>query len=121
MVTAFISPLSEEGLRQAVAWKSFSNYLRNVTRGREIVPSPDVFERYLPYAAAFGMATEWTKYFQKMSDMSVPGWFKGLQSSVEDGSFAAILAAVSAADSSDAAAGGGGAAGASGGGASGAG
>ena len=121
IVAAVISSLSEEGLRQASAWNSFTGYLRNITRGKEASPSPDIFERYLPYAAGFGIATEWTKYFQKVAGVPVPEWFQSIQSSVEDGNFAAILAAVTAADSSASAAASAGAGGASGGGASGAG
>jgi hypothetical protein len=121
IAAAVISTLSEEGLRQTSAWKGFTEYLRNITRGRETIISPDVFERYLPYAAGFGIATEWVKFFQKMADVPVPEWFQGLQSSVEDGSFAAIMAAITAADSSASAASGAAGAAASGGGSSGAG
>lgn len=121
IVAAQASTLSDEGARQAVAWKSFAAFLKNITRGREPGTSPDLFERYLPYAAAFGLATEWAKYFQNMSQVSVPDWFQSLQPGMEDGSFIAIIAAISAADSSASSAASAGSAGASGGGASGAG
>lgn len=120
LVAAFISTFSEEGVRQATAWKSFVNHLRDIARGREPVTSPDLFERYLPYAAGFGIATQWAKFFQKMTGVPVPAWFHGLQTGLEDGSFVAIMAAISAADTSASVATSGGA-GASGGGASGAG
>jgi hypothetical protein len=121
IVTAVISPLSDEGLRQAAAWKSFQSHLVGITRQREPVIAPDIFERYLAYAASFGVATQWVKFFSKVKDVPVPAWFTGLQTSLQDGSFAAIIAAISAADSSAASAAGAGASGASGGGASGAG
>ena len=121
MVAALVSTLSEQGRQQALVWKSFAGYLRNITRGRETTTSPDTFERYLSYAASFGIATEWVKYFQKLPGIPVPEWFQGLQSSVEDGSFVALMSAITAADSSASAASGAGAGGASGGGSSGAG
>ncbi|RPJ42182.1 MAG: DUF2207 domain-containing protein [Chloroflexi bacterium] len=121
LIAALISTQSDEGVRQATAWNSFAGYLRNITRGREPGISPDLFERYLPYAAAFGLATEWAKYFQKQAEVPVPEWFQGLQSSLDDGSFVAIMAAISSADSSASSAGGASGGGASGGGASGAG
>jgi hypothetical protein len=68
----------------------------------------------LPYVAAFGLATEWAKYFQKQTGVPVPGWFQGLQSSMDDGSFVAIFAAITSADSSASAASSGGDGGASG-------
>ena len=58
---------------------------------------PDLLERDLPDWAGFGIATEWTKYFRKIGNVPVPEWFQGLHSSVEDGNFAAILAADSSA------------------------
>jgi hypothetical protein len=121
IVAMLISTLSDEGARQASAWSSFAGYLRNITRGREPVTSPDLFERYLPYAASLGLATEWAKFFQKQANMPIPAWFMSLQSGVEDGSFVAIMAAITAADSSASVATGSDGGGASGGGSSGAG
>jgi len=121
MVAALISTLSDEGARQASAWNSFAGYLRNITRGREPVTSPDLFERYLPYAAGLGIATEWAKFFQNQASTPIPEWFMSLQSGVEDGSFVAIMAAISSADSSASVSTGSDGGGASGGGSSGAG
>ncbi len=121
IVAASISTLSSEGIRQKEAWNSFTGYLRNITRGREPAVAPEFFERYLPYAAGFGIATEWAKFFQKMADIPIPAWFQGLQSSMDDGSFVTIMAAISAADTSASVASGADGGGASVGGASGAG
>lgn len=118
-IAAFASTLTSEGIRQAADWNNFTGYLRNIARGREPVVSPDLFERYLPYAASLGIATEWGKFFQKMAGVPVPDWFQGLQPGLADGSFVAIMAAISSADSSASASSASG--GASGGGASGAG
>jgi hypothetical protein len=49
-----ISTLTPEGERQAAAWNSFQTHLQQVTR-RHVPATPDLFERYLPYAAGFGM------------------------------------------------------------------
>jgi hypothetical protein len=121
IVAVSLSPLSDEGARQAAVWNSFAGYLRNITRGREPVASPDQFERYLPYAAGLGLATEWAKFFQKQANVPIPEWFMGLQSGMDDGSFIAIMAAISTADSSASIASGADGGGASGGGSSGAG
>ncbi len=99
IVAALISTLSDEGARQASAWSSFSAFLHDMTKGKETVVLPEFFERYLPYAAGFGIATEWAKYFQKQSDIPVPEWFQGLQQGIDDGSFVAIMAAITVVDS----------------------
>lgn len=121
IVAMLISTLSDEGARQASAWSSFAGYLRNITRGREPVTSPDLFKRYLPYAAGLGMATEWAKFFQKQANIPIPEWFMSLQPGVDDGSFVAIMAVITAADSSASVGSGSDGGGASGGGSSGAG
>jgi uncharacterized membrane protein len=121
MIAAMVNTLTEEGLRQVSAWESFSDYLRNITRGKEAAISTDLFDRYLPYAAGLGLATAWGKYFEKVKNVPVPGWFRGLEAGLLDGRYATIFAAVSSADSSASAAAGTAASGASGGGASGAG
>ncbi|MBP6470485.1 MAG: DUF2207 domain-containing protein, partial [Chloroflexi bacterium] len=47
---ASFSPLSDEGMDTAVAWKAFAKHLTNVSKGKEAVGSPDMFEQFLPYA-----------------------------------------------------------------------
>ena len=110
-----LTPMGEE---QASRWKGFAEYLKQVSKGQEPATRADYFERYLAYAVVFGLGTRWAKYFQDFGGVPLPAWFHAAAGS--DGSFAAIVAAISAGDSSSAGASGGGA-GASGGGSSGAG
>jgi hypothetical protein len=121
LAAGLTSVLSDEGERQADSWKRFNQYLHNITRGQAGSPMPELFERYLPYAAAFGLLSEWGKYFSNIGNVPVPAWLDGLGSSLDDGSFVAILAVILAADSSASAATGSDGGGASGGGSSGAG
>jgi hypothetical protein len=125
-MTAFImagtySPLSDEGAREAVRWQGFSAYLKDVTKGREPAWDLSLFERYLPYAAAFGLAEGWAKAFQKRGGAEIPAWFRAVAGS-DDGSFAAFVAMTSSAHTAGSTgAGGAGGGGAGGGGGSGAG
>jgi hypothetical protein len=121
VVAATISTLSIQGIRVSSAWNGFMGSMQNITRQRDPGVSPDLFERYLPYAAGFGMATEWAKTFQGIAGVPIPAWFQALQSSLDDGSFGAIISAVTAADASASVASGADGGGASGGGSSGAG
>ena len=121
IAAAVQSPLSDEGVRQAAAWNSFKTYLQNVARGREEVQPTEMFERYLPHAAAFGIADAWGKSFQTRSEMPIPTWIRSVQQAgTDDASFIVVLAAINSANTS-ASSSGGAAGGASGGGASGAG
>jgi len=91
-----------------------------VSKGKEPAIRPDYFERYLSYAAVFGLGKKWAEYFQTLGGVPLPIWFHATAGS--NANFGAIVAVMSTSDSAGASAGGGGGgAGASGGGSSGAG
>ncbi|MBC7875742.1 MAG: DUF2207 domain-containing protein [Anaerolineales bacterium] len=117
---SMFSILTPSGEEQAARWKGFAEYLKQVSKGKEPAISTDYFERYLPYAAVFGLGTKWAEYFQTLGGMPLPIWFHATAGS--NAEFGAIIAVMSSSDSAGASAsGGGGGAGASGGGSSGAG
>jgi hypothetical protein len=108
-----------EGDWQATAWKGFAAYLKDVARGKQVLVDTALFEKYLPYAAGFGLGDSWARRYQKQSGLPVPAWFHALGDSDSSAAFVAVMVAThSSFGSSGGAAG---AAGASGGGASGAG
>jgi uncharacterized protein (TIGR04222 family) len=113
------SILTPAGEEQSARWKGFAEYLKQVSKGREPAIRPDYFEKYLAYAAVFGLGAGWAKYFQKLGNVPLPVWFHAMAGS--DGDFGAMVAVMSASDSAGAGAAGGGGGGASSGGSSGAG
>lgn len=115
------SPLTPDGEEQVARWNGFARYLKLVSKGKEVLSRPEYFERYLAYAAVFGLGKDWARYFQQLGGVPLPVWFHATAG--QDGDFAAIVAVMSASDSAGASGGGdgGAGAGASGGGASGAG
>ena len=117
---SMFSTLSDKGVQDAASWKAFSRYLRDITHGKELDILPGVFDRYLIYAATFGLAEKWVKYFQKQGMAVVPPWFHSLATTNVDNlsNFVTMIAVSHAVGGSSGAGGGGGAAG---GGASGAG
>lgn len=114
---ASFSILTPSGEEQLARWKGFAEYLKQVSRGREPAIRPDYFERYLAYAAVFGLGAKWAKYFQSLGGVPLPVWFHAVKGS---GDFGAMVVMMSASDSAGAGPGAGGG-GASGGGSSGAG
>ncbi len=112
------SILTSAGEEQSARWKGFAEYLKRVSKGREPAIRPDYFERYLAYAAGFGLGAHWAKYFQNLSGVPLPVWFHATSGSPSD--FSAMVAVMSVSDAAGAGAGGAGGA-ASGGGSSGAG
>jgi uncharacterized membrane protein len=119
IVSATVSAWTEQGDREAADWKGFAVYLKDVAKGKEDLLDETRFERYLPYAAGFGLGAAWTKRYQQQSGFSVPPWFQALQTDDSSAAFIAVMVASQASFSSGSGAGGTG--GASGGGASGAG
>lgn len=117
-----LSVLSKAGEQVAAEWQAFYLYLQEVSRGKAAISRPDMFEQYLPYAAAFGLLATWSKQFKKSGWTQVPHYFHPLSRAGSDGMAAfAVMTTTSA--STGGASGGAGAAGAgaAGGGASGAG
>jgi uncharacterized protein (TIGR04222 family) len=112
------SILTPAGEEQLARWKGFAEYLKQASKGKEPAIRPDYFEKYLAYAAVFGLGTNWAKYFQKLGGVPLPIWFHAAAGS--DGDFGAMVAVMSASDTAGGGADGG-AGGASGGGSSGAG
>jgi uncharacterized membrane protein len=119
-----LAPLSDVGAETAVTWKQFNNYLKDVSKGKQAVDSPTMFEKYLPYAAAFGLLHQWAKHFETEGWTETPAYFHVLPTTTGNQAMVAFVAMSAATNSSggSAAAGAGAAgAGAAGGGASGAG
>jgi len=91
------SVLTPAGEEQAARWKGFAEYLKRASKGREPAIRPDYFERYLAYAAVFGLGTSWAKYFQNLGGAPLPVWFQATAGSHAD--FGAMVAIMSVSDS----------------------
>jgi uncharacterized membrane protein len=118
-----LSPLTDEGATVAAGWKQFADHLKEVSRGKAAVSGPQMFQRFLPYAAGFGLLQAWAKWFQKRGWTELPPYFTALSQADDGGvsAFVAMAAATSTSGGSAAGGAGGAGAGAAGGGASGAG
>ena len=116
-----ITPLTDEAAARKAEWQQFADYLKQVTKGKAAVDSPNMFLKYLPYAAAFGLLPQWTRHFEKAGWSEVPPYFRALPGSDPAQSMAAFGAMSAASSSAGGAAAGAAGAGAAGGGASGAG
>lgn len=117
IMSGVYSPLSDEGAREAARWGSFQEYLKDVVKGRDPAWDLGLFERYLPYAAALGLAEGWAKAFQKRGGAEIPAWFHTVAGSSDSGigAFVAMTASTNAASTSASAGAGGGGAGGGGG------
>ncbi len=106
-----VSPYSDTGRAEAARWNRFSKYLSDVIANREAVVRTDLFEHYLAYAAALGLAQGWVDFFKKRGETAIPAWFQPLAGADGSSSMGALVAVISSSGASGAGASGAGAAG----------
>ncbi|HEY0527666.1 MAG TPA: DUF2207 domain-containing protein [Gemmatimonadaceae bacterium] len=76
---AFIMPArTEQGARAREATLGFKEFLSRVEseRYKQMITSPEMFEKYLAYAMAFDVADEWAKAFENIY-REPPQWYSG--------------------------------------------
>jgi uncharacterized protein (TIGR04222 family) len=63
------------GVAEQGRWEAFRNYLKDLGRYQDLETARETFERYLPYAIAFGVERDWVRRFE---DLQVPGptWYR---------------------------------------------
>lgn len=61
------------GAQEQRKWEAFRNYLRDLTRFQDLQTAKETFERFVPYAVAFGVERDWARRFDGLS-VPAPGW-----------------------------------------------
>jgi hypothetical protein len=62
------------GAQEQRKWEAFRNYLKDLTRFQEMETAKESFEKYLPYAIAFGVEKDWVRRFEGLT-VSSPDWY----------------------------------------------
>ena len=115
------TPLSNEGVRRAAAWRVFKKFLKELpreTRHHGSHAGAESPTALLPYAVALGVGMYWAKLF-KQRNLELPAWFRAASAVDAHRSFSAFVGATAASGHGGGGVGGGGG-GAAGGGSSGA-
>ncbi len=66
---------TRQGAEEAAKWRAFKNYLSNAERFADLKEVTDQFDRYLPYAIAFGLERTWINKFSRIPSTPIPGWY----------------------------------------------
>jgi uncharacterized membrane protein YgcG len=66
---------TRKGAEEAAKWKAFYEYLRNLEKYTQVEEATSQFERYLPYAVAFGLEKTWIGTFTRVPTMPIPYWY----------------------------------------------
>jgi hypothetical protein len=64
-----------KGAEAAARWRAFRTYLERIERLTDIQQAGDLFERYLPFAVAFGMNNSWIQKFSRLENAPAPIWY----------------------------------------------
>ncbi len=64
------------GAEAAAKWRAFRKYLDEIERYEQLDEARDIFDRYLPYAVAFGLERSWVEKFASVRTPT-PTWYGG--------------------------------------------
>jgi uncharacterized membrane protein YgcG len=89
------------GARARESTLGFKEFLERVEteRYRKMITGPELFERYLPFAMAFGVEEKWARAFEGIY-REPPSWYTGGTGHFSPGSFASSIGQMSSAASS---------------------
>lgn len=65
---------TSQGSTAAAKWNAFKRYLALIEKYTNVADARDQFEKYLPYAIAFGLDKSWIEKFSK-ADTPAPAWY----------------------------------------------
>lgn len=75
VVFSFYMPrCTPQGALERVRWRAFRRYLNQIELFGDLVAAQAIFDRYLPYAIAFGIEKEWVQKFA-VAGAPAPSWF----------------------------------------------
>jgi uncharacterized membrane protein YgcG len=66
---------SRKGAEEAAKWRAFKAYLAGAERYADLAQDTGQFDRYLPYAIAFGLERTWVNKFARIPNTPVPRWY----------------------------------------------
>ncbi|MFP4345204.1 MAG: DUF2207 family protein [Anaerolineales bacterium] len=79
VLAQFMPHKTREGKELALKWKAFKRYLEDLERYTDLQQATELFEKYLPYAIAFGMERSWVNKFTRLPTdtfVPLPTWYR---------------------------------------------
>jgi uncharacterized membrane protein len=65
---------TQKGAEEAAKFKAFRTYLADIDKYENIDAKNDIFQKYLPYAIAFGLEEDYTRKFAAAGS-ATPSWY----------------------------------------------
>jgi len=74
ILSNFMPRKSDEGSESAARWRAFQTYLKNIDQYAEMDSQKSIWDRWLPYAIAFGFEKEFIRKFEA-AGAPAPEWY----------------------------------------------
>ena len=74
ILARFMPRRTKNGSEEVARWRAFKRYLQNLEKYTKVEEATEIFERYLPYAVAFGLEQSFIRKFEKV-DAPPPTWW----------------------------------------------
>ncbi|HIQ04677.1 MAG TPA: DUF2207 domain-containing protein, partial [Anaerolineae bacterium] len=66
---------TQKGSEAAARWQAFKRYLQNIEKYENLEEAKEIFDKYLPYAIAFGIEKEYVRKFAAVQ-APAPQWYR---------------------------------------------
>ena len=63
ILAQFMPKRTDKGATAAAKWNAFKRYLSNIEKYTNVAEAKDLFDKFLPYAIAFGLEHSWVNKF----------------------------------------------------------
>jgi len=70
----FMPRKTDRGAEEAARWRAFKTYLRDIKKYADLDAQKEIWDRFLPYAIAFGVDKEYIGQFEGVN-APAPGWY----------------------------------------------
>ncbi len=74
LLSRFMPRKTDVGAELAARWQAFKSYLRDIDRYSDLEEQKALWDRWLPYAIAFGVDKQYIRKFEAV-DAPAPGWY----------------------------------------------
>ncbi|MDX1687737.1 MAG: DUF2207 domain-containing protein [Candidatus Promineifilaceae bacterium] len=75
VVSRYMPAKTAKGAEAAAQWMAFKKYLQEIERYTNLEEATEIFEKYLPYAVAFGLERSWIRKFSTVPNTPIPPWY----------------------------------------------
>ncbi len=75
LLARFMPRKTAKGAEEAARWKAFRTYLENMDKYTDLKRATELFDRYLPYAIAFGLEKAYLAKWERVEGAPVPPWY----------------------------------------------